>query len=1262
MNLMIRKKSLFTRVPAFFLMTVLTVLLLAGCSRASEQQKREKQYARGSSAFFLKLAAQDITTRKDTGDLFYKGDNLLVDFDAEPVLQPYFALLNFKAKVDPDDPELVRYSCKVPGLTGACLNATYNTCFSKVEEISPWVDVEGTVRIVKGEDGKRRIDVSGGDNIFAAYAQMRYGKPDAYTFQGIDLTASGVTRENRAKVQGIFIALGCPGYAKTLGRDYTTYLQEVVWPEFDKFQEIKDKIDPFRNNRGYGMLNLYNSLPGIVKGIIEIAAALLFLVLLIVILVVLWVIEEGISNRWDEAKNLKKLYPADAARRKEMKKLLNQKKYRDALFGSRPDVQATAIWKLSWNQDRQILEYLAQTRSNHYVLDAVADRLPYPKAGSLLIQAAEKMSNAAVRKLPYPQERETLVKLALHGTETSTRIITIEKLPYPEEKETIKKVAQTAKDKKLRKTALEKLAGSGATETMISIFREEKDEKEKLELLKKIEWRDESRSFFQDLALKSRDINLRETAALKLVYPDCRDLLLQLLEKDEIDSVRLAALGRLPMPEEKETISQTAISDPDSFVRRAALKKLTYPDNRETLLRAAAEDEYEDNRVLAMERLPLSQEREAVERFALNDPEAKARRVALDRLKTRKSREAVEKAALEDTDSFNRLHALKKLTYMESKATLRRIALEDKEKNNRETALNQLLNQREKKTLENVAKKDEDKELRAKALKQLSYPASRKALVYIATHDTEEDLKRTAMDQLPWIEEPEAWGHFMTEPSIGSGRRRTGPTEDERLKGAISLARHLIVPSDKILRKLCTQIQDGISSESGFKTLSIAGWSAAALGRIITAQMKPEDIAPNQKCLAKAIDRHNETLGKIRELQEMLKPYEGRKISDLYESERNSVEDMINTLDSYRYEIGCGLGWYMVDNGDRPFAYLTHIMRDSQSRVPRFIKQGVIMGLVDWLTDNADHPEAKKLLETLIAVRADLIRSDNDLSFYELRVPSDCPRDTYAVLLADVLHCANPSVNYCDTDGLLSIAEEEVPGCMDMLRVCPLRLIDPVNRQTLGFYKFNPYVHAMWTQYQPPLNTGKVISRYHEVDDRTKPLSSGLNLQLFRDPYGVIPTIFHEYQHFRGDPNEASVFLKTQLFSIRFYKKYRSANAKADGVFAQMTNMLGLPPAAEKIGALNNIIRQCYGEQLPRSAAEAHANAQLDGLNKGIMNINNSQTWDKNIRYPLFTEGEDEKDRDLIREIIVRFDTVPKSITTIEFYEILNSSSPVNTD
>ena len=177
-----------------------------------------------------------------------------------------------------------------------------------------------------------------------------------------------------------------------------------------------------------------------------------------------------------------------------------------------------------------------------------------------------------------------------------------------------------------------------------------------------------------------------------------------------------------------------------------------------------------------------------------------------------------------------------------------------------------------------------------------------------------------------------------------------------------------------------------------------------------------------------------------------------------------------------------------------------------------------------------------------------------------------------------------------------------------MLRECPLRLIDPAEEQTLGFFKFKPYLHMLWIQYQPPEKVGKVISRYHEVDDRTRPLSSGLSIRLFLDPYAVIPTIFHEYQHFSGDRNEASVFLKTQMFSIAFYKKYRQANARRDGVFAEMTSMLGMPPKVENIQLLNDKIKECYGERVSKEKARKNADQEIEKINGGIYMKNMTET------------------------------------------------------
>ena len=250
------------------------------------------------------------------------------------------------------------------------------------------------------------------------------------------------------------------------------------------------------------------------------------------------------------------------------------------------------------------------------------------------------------------------------------------------------------------------------------------------------------------------------------------------------------------------------------------------------------------------------------------------------------------------------------------------------------------------------------------------------------------------------------------------------------------------------------------------------------------------------------------------------------------------------------------------------------------------------------------------------------------------------------------MRSANPSIRYCSTKNLLALAEEEVPGVMEMLQNYPLRLIDQANKRTLGFYKFEPYIHAMWVQYQPPLNTGKVISRYHEVDDRTRPLSSGLNLQLFRDLYSVIPTLFHEYQHFSGDPNEASVFLKTQVFSISFYKRHTAAKAGRDAVFARLSELLGLPPAANKCRELNSLIEQYYGKETTPAEAMEHAERELNRLNNGIYNVNQTQTWDPSVKFPLLIENEDKENRDLIRNIIIRWDKTPKSITEKKFREI----------
>ena len=704
---------------------------------------------------------------------------------------------------------------------------------------------------------------------------------------------------------------------------------------------------------------------------------------------------------------------------------------------------------------------------------------------------------------------------------------------------------------------------------------------------------DQSRLVEEILHSEDASLSAQEALMEQLEYPAAKELLRQIALGGDSVSVFAKALEKLPYPQERETLIRIAEQHPDMFCRSLALNKLPYPQERETLIRSAAQD-----------------------------PEALCRRTALEKLPYPQERRVFTDMALTEQDDSVLWLIARTLPFPEEQETY-------------------------VKAVESACPFD------VYAVGQLSclrYPAAavKRALIRTETHESGMLYSLSGSDPV--------------------GDRRFDD-EATALKGAIALAQ---APeySEDILRFLCENIHRGIRpgegkervpSEEMNRRVTLAGWSAAALGRVLALRMQPDEIPSNLEAIRPAIDEYN-TLAEVYagDYQAEVERYNGQvreyNKSSIRLAVMRPVFDPDGSLRAKERLLNRGIGGFMLDNGDLPLAVLVQILRDSQSRIPRFVRQGAIMGLLDWLIAHRDHPEAAKLLETVVSVRSEMIRSDSALTFFEVRPPADFSGEDYAVLLADVLHCANPSLKYGDTAELLRIAQQEVPGCMDMLRVCPMRLIDPVNRQTLGFYQFRPYVHAMWTRYEPPLNEGKVLERYHEVDDRTLPLSSGLHLSLFRDPYAVIPTIFHEYQHFTGDRNEASVFLRTQLFSIRFYQKYRDANAKADGVFAQMTAMLGLPPEAEKREALNDIIRRCYGEQLSRKAAEQLADRELDGINERVRRINAEQTWDPSKVFPLLDGDGDTASRDLIRDIVVRFATVPKSVTEKEFRAIVKDA------
>jgi len=242
----------------------------------------------------------------------------------------------------------------------------------------------------------------------------------------------------------------------------------------------------------------------------------------------------------------------------------------------------------------------------------------------------------------------------------------------------------------------------------------------------------------------------------------------------------------------------------------------------------------------------------------------------------------------------------------------------------------------------------------------------------------------------------------------------------------------------------------------------------------------------------------------------------------------------------------------------------------------------------------------------------------------------------------------------------MEIAEQEIPGIMDLLVHYPLRLIDPGNETTEGFYTFEPYRHAMWVQFTPPPNVGQVQKRYHEVLDMTLPNSSGLNIRLFTDPYAAVPVMFHEYNHYMEDPNEASVFLKTHAFSLQFYRKYKDADPAKDAVFVALNQLLGKDADAGKYDELNKLILKYYGAPKSNVEAEVAAKAELSQKNSYVQYKNQNETWCPDVKMPMLNDDGDKVNADLIRKIVIRYAQVPRTITRQEFTGLWDNYMSIN--
>ena len=470
----------------------------------------------------------------------------------------------------------------------------------------------------------------------------------------------------------------------------------------------------------------------------------------------------------------------------------------------------------------------------------------------------------------------------------------------------------------------------------------------------------------------------------------------------------------------------------------------------------------------------------------------------------------------------------------------------------------------------------------------------------------------------------------------------------------------------RVILALYREFRDGVSNPDAMRSdESICGWCACALGRCLTHNLKPGRTRRHQKRFAGIRRRHEKRTRRLRAQHEkgveryrdiqrrLTAAPQPRGQRDEHELKRlkKAMRRVQKRLHRLEARLAHDAFVRAIRRGVRPVDFLEHVACDMHGYA-KYVRQGAMMGLIPFLVKHQAHEQVGPILKHVVQARSDMISSDQQMSFFQVRAPEYCTAEGYAVILDEVLRCANPSIAYADAREIVMLAVKEIPGVLGLLAEYPLRLIDPVNKKTEGFYKFTPFRHAQWVQYVPPLNEGQVIRRYHEALDMTLPNSTGLNLDLFKTTHDVIPVLFHEFCHYKKDSNEASVFLRTQLFCRYFYRTYREADPKRNFVFVFLQSLLGPTPDPKKAEKLNELIVKYYGERVPELVAEKAVEDMLNGMNARVREFNSAVTWCPDKTLPLLTVCGEEGDaytRQIIHDASMRAYTAPRSITQSEF-------------
>jgi hypothetical protein len=107
-----------------------------------------------------------------------------------------------------------------------------------------------------------------------------------------------------------------------------------------------------------------------------------------------------------------------------------------------------------------------------------------------------------------------------------------------------------------------------------------------------------------------------------------------------------------------------------------------------------------------------------------------------------------------------------------------------------------------------------------------------------------------------------------------------------------------------------------------------------------------------------------------------------------------------------------------------------------------------------------------------------------------------------------------------------------------------------------------------------------------------------------------------------------------------------------DTIFHRLNQMLGNDIDPENFDNLNYYIIYYYGKNLIENDAILKAEDTIKSINLYIEKVNSEQTWYPIIKYPLLNTQSDNRNYIKLKNILVKYNMTPRTISKDEFIKI----------